>query len=90
MTQEQLNKIADELEKLQAPCNNGRGIEFLRSVIFYLRHGELDSAVRVAQYDSDKLHFQKDIDTWLGENLPGYESSKMFWDRWNERKKMKK
>jgi len=45
-----------ELDTLQASCNNGRGIETVRSILYSLKHNDIESAQRSYVVDGDKLY----------------------------------
>ena len=45
-----------ELVALQAACNAGRGIETVRSILYSLRHNDLESAHHSYVVDGDKLY----------------------------------
>lgn len=50
------------LDNLQATKNSGRGIECVRTLLFYLRRGELDKAQAVYFNESDKITSYPDVD----------------------------
>jgi len=85
MTQQEMNDLANRLDEVQAPHNNGRGISHLRGVCFYLRKGDFEGALASASIDRDKLGSLEEVDDWLGDNFPGYESYRQASRRWGER-----
>ena len=67
--QEQLNKMADELDSLQAKENEGRGITCVKDVVTSLRRGDLDSAKQVCSWDHDKIGNYPEIKEFIKNNL---------------------
>lgn len=54
-------KLAEELDTLQAKENQGMGVSCVRSVAFHLRRGDFTGARAVANNESDKMRRFKDI-----------------------------
>ncbi len=54
--QEYYNKLADKLDELQKVKNKGGGVSCLRTIIAYLRMGDVRSAKAVAWNESDKIN----------------------------------
>lgn len=50
-----LNSLADQLDELQSQENNGRGVSCVKSVVAYLRVGDLDHARQICFHDHDKI-----------------------------------
>ena len=68
-----IDKIADELETLQADKNGGRGVMCVRYIVNDLRRGNVEKAVSGARFDWDKIRSYPDIadfviDHVIGEN----------------------
>lgn len=68
-----IEKIADELETLQAEKNSGRGVSCVRTAVVYLRRGDVEKAVACCHNEWDKIRSYPDIadfviDHVLGEN----------------------
>lgn len=57
--------LADTLDYLQASKNNSRGVSCVRSIVNYLREGDLTSAKTVWRTDGDKIRQYKDIEAQL-------------------------
>lgn len=55
----------DVLEELQSPKNQGRGINCVESIIFYLRRDDYRSALAVRQHDGDKTASYPDVEKQL-------------------------
>lgn len=60
-----LHEVADALEKLESIENNGRGIQCCKSIVFYLKKNDWDSAVRVANLETDKIRSYTDVYDFL-------------------------
>lgn len=56
-----VEEIAAELDSLQAKKYDGRGVSCVRTLIFFLRREEFDSAQAVARNESDKIRSHEDI-----------------------------
>ena len=61
--------IADELERLQADKNQGRGVSCVRTIIMYLRRGGIESAISIRRTEGDKTRSYKDIERYLSETF---------------------
>lgn len=66
-----IDKIADELEALQAEKNDGRGVSCVRAVVFDLRREKVESAQRTARGDWDKIRNYPDIADFMIDHLLG-------------------
>jgi hypothetical protein len=55
----------DDLERLQAAHNGGRGIACVQAIITYMRRGDLGSAQVVRQTDGDKTRVYADVEAKL-------------------------
>lgn len=64
-----INVVADELDVLQAKKNEGRGVSCVRTMITYLRRGEINLALAVRQVDGDKTRSYPDIEQFLNDNF---------------------
>lgn len=58
---DEADKLADELDALQAKAYEGRGISCVRSVVAYLRRGDFSKARAVVNNESDKIRSHEDI-----------------------------
>lgn len=68
-----IDKIADELETLQAEKNGGRGVMCVRAIAAELRNGNVERAIAATRRDWDKIRNYPDIadfviDHVIGEN----------------------
>jgi hypothetical protein len=54
-------RLADVLDKLQGPQNNGRGVSCVQSMIHWLRLGDYGSARAVSRNEYDKIRGYPDI-----------------------------
>ncbi|MCC7529329.1 MAG: hypothetical protein IT342_12470 [Candidatus Melainabacteria bacterium] len=54
-------KLADELDELQAKAYEGRGVSCVRSVVFHLRRCDFTSARAVVMNESDKIRSHEEI-----------------------------
>jgi len=61
--------LADKLDALQAEKNDGRGVSCVRTLIMYLRRGEIDTAKAVCLNESDKIRSYPDIQDVLEKEL---------------------
>ena len=62
--------LADRLESLQSKKNSGRGVSVVRTIITYLRRGEIDLARNVYVVDGDKIcAVYPDLDRMICEGL---------------------
>ena len=55
------NEMADVLEKLQAPKNDGHGVSCIRAMVVYLRAGMIRDAEVVANTKHKKIRNHIDI-----------------------------
>lgn len=58
-------KQADELDRLQALENEGRGVSCVRTLAFHLRRGEIELAKAVAENEGDKIRNYPSIKQYL-------------------------
>lgn len=65
----ELTKIADELNKMQAMENDGRGVSCVQTVIVYLRLGDLGSAKAVCNNEGDKIRNYPKIKEYIKKTL---------------------
>jgi hypothetical protein len=65
---ELLQHMASELDGLQQVENEGRGISCVRTVVTYLKRGELSKAQAVCFNESDKMRYDA-IQKFIVENL---------------------
>ena len=61
VTEQSMQEAAEDLDKLQATKNDGRGVSCVRTICDYLKHGDITSALAVAVNESDKLRNYDDI-----------------------------
>lgn len=61
VTEQSMQEAAEELDKLQATKNDGRGVSCVRTICDYLKRGDISSALAVAVNESDKLSNYDDI-----------------------------
>jgi hypothetical protein len=61
--------LADNLDKLQASKNDGRGISCVRTLVMYLRRGDIESAKAVCLNEGDKIRNYPDIKELLETEL---------------------
>ena len=60
----------DELDRLQSLKNQGRGISCVRTIIHYLRRGQIDLAKNVYEVDGDKIcAVYPDVDKMICQGL---------------------
>ncbi|MDO8558206.1 MAG: hypothetical protein Q7S09_03395 [bacterium] len=64
-----MEMLADRLDVLQAKKNEGRGVSCIRTLIVYLRRGDIDSARAVCLNESDKIKSYQDIKEILEREL---------------------
>ena len=64
-TEEELEKIANQLDEMQKARNEGRGISCLRTVVNYLRWKEPHHAIAVCWNEGDKISSYPDIVKFL-------------------------
>lgn len=55
----------DELDRAQQACNNGRGIRCVRSILHYLRQGDIESAKTVRVTEGDKTRQYPEVEFLL-------------------------
>lgn len=67
--QEVLQRLGEELEKLQTGQNEGRGVHFLRYVADDLKKGNEEMARADVCNQSDKFGNLEEIRLWLIDNL---------------------
>lgn len=61
--------LADKLDELQSTKNEGRGVSCVRTLIAYLRRGDIDSAKAVCFNEGDKIRNYPDIEEVLAKEL---------------------
>lgn len=66
-----LEKI-EELNKLQQSKNNGRGVNCIKDIIFYLKRGENDVAEAVCRNEGDKIESYPDLQKLIFNLCPVY------------------
>ncbi len=71
MTDLTLTTIAQIIDEAQAKENNGRGVSCVRSIVHYLRNGDLDSARAVHLTDGDKIRNYPKLSKLLIDSLHG-------------------
>ena len=64
-----MEMLADKLDVLQAEKNDRRGVSCVRTLIMYLRRGDIDSARAVCMNEGDKIRSYPDIKQILEEEL---------------------
>ena len=69
LNREEMEELAEELNKLQAVENEGRGISHIRTICTYLRRGEWDLAVNVYRTEGDKTGMYPVIKKFLRERM---------------------
>lgn len=67
--QEKFNRIADQLDKLQADKNNGRGLNVVRDVVGLLRRGKHHEAKSRVWFDGERLEGYNDVKDFIRDNL---------------------
>jgi hypothetical protein len=72
MTSKTFDLIADELWSLQAKQNNGRGISCVQTVVHLIRHGLIDEAERVADWDHDKIRNYPEVWHYINDNFHNF------------------
>ena len=75
-------KKINELDSLQSKENDGRGVSCIRSIIFYLRQNDDDSAKKVYQSEGDKIRQYPVIQEWLIQNFGCRSHLKLNCDNW--------
>lgn len=65
MSNEEMKSIACELSAMECTKNEGRGVESVRTLIFYLNEGKLSAACAVANNEWDKISSYEDISNFL-------------------------
>lgn len=78
ITKEQI----DELDRLQAAHNDGRGISCVRSILIYLREGDIESAITIRCTEGDKIRQYKDVKDFLREMFGCRLHNKHNCDEW--------
>lgn len=68
-SEDEMRLIANKLYQLQAKENDGRGITCVKSIVTYLKAGDLRSAVLIRQHDGDKTITYYDVEQYLIEKL---------------------
>ncbi|HEY4523293.1 MAG TPA: hypothetical protein VJK04_00255 [Candidatus Paceibacterota bacterium] len=66
---ENWNNVADELDVLQRDKNNGHGVSHVKTIIAYLRRGDIKTARIVCWNENDKFHMYSDIKKFVREKL---------------------
>ncbi len=61
VTTSSMKEAAEELDKLQAAKNDGRGVSCVRTICDYLKRGDITSALAVTFNESDKIRNYDDI-----------------------------
>lgn len=61
MTQKEMDSLAYELNKLQAPKNEEQGVSCIKTMVLLLHCGNFDKASAVANNEWDKISFYNDI-----------------------------
>ena len=88
-----LEKLADELDRLQAPKNDGRGVSCVQTIVIYLRLGKLAESRAICWNELDKIRNYPEIKAWLKKNLFSnvQDRDNPFWleDRWEGKKREK-
>lgn len=64
-----LDSLADQLDELQSQENNGRGVSCVKSVVAYLRTGDLEHAKQVCFWDHDKIINYPKVKSFIMDNL---------------------
>jgi len=67
-SKEDCNELANRLDELQKPANDGRGIEYVRWIISDLRLGDIEAAKTNYRNQSDKFDNYPQIKQLLKEN----------------------
>ena len=57
--------VASMLDRLQAEKNDGRGVSCVRSIVAFLKHGDVESAQAVLVNEGDKIRNYPDIEKFL-------------------------
>ena len=75
-------KLANELDELQKVKNDGRGVSHIKTLIVYLRRGDVESAKALCFNESDKFYGLEDIQEIIIKKLfQGKEHPwKLFWN----------
>lgn len=61
--------LADQLDRMQAMQNFGRDISCVRTLITYLRAGDVNSAKAVYNNESDKIRSYPEIDKLIRDSF---------------------
>lgn len=61
--------LADQLDKLQKNENEGRGVSCVKTIILYLKRGEIDTAKAVCNNEGDKISNYEEIKQFLISSL---------------------
>ena len=65
-----MKQLAKELDQLQAPKNDGRGISCVKTIVTFLRRRQLDLAKNVYEVDGDKIcGIYPDVDKFICQSL---------------------
>lgn len=61
-----------ELEEIEARLNAGSGITAIKTLISFLKKGEIQEACRYVLWDGDKMRRDEEAWNWINENLCDY------------------
>jgi len=64
-----MDELADELDALQRQKNQGRGVDCVRTLMVYLRAGDIEGAKAVRRNEGDKISSYPDIVALLDAKL---------------------
>jgi hypothetical protein len=55
----------NELDALQAKQNNGRGISCVKSIVLFLKLGQIATAIQIRSWDGDKITSYPEVEQKL-------------------------
>lgn len=64
-----MNKVISDLKSLQKEVNNGRGINCVNTVIFFLESGEIEKAKACIINEWDKISGYPILSDYIKENI---------------------
>lgn len=62
-------EIAEQLDLLQKDKNDGRGVTCIKTIIEFLKRGDIKSAKHIAEWDHDKINNYPDIEDFLEKTI---------------------
>lgn len=64
-----IEELVEQLDLLQKEQNDGRGVGVIKSVIIWLKRGDILKAQLEASHDHDKIRYYPEIELLLKEQL---------------------